>query len=308
MNKKLILIIAIIVVIIAIIGVYAYSVSNNPDTSKLRISTTTSLEDTGLLKELEAAYEKKYPGVDVQVISGGTGIALQYGERGDVDLMLVHDRARETKFVNDGFGTNRTEFAYNYFWIVGPANDPAGIRGLNATAAFTKIAAEGQANPNEVQWVSRGDDSGTHAREKRIWDDSGLGYQNITKTGSWYVESGKGMGDTLILANERNAYTLSDSGTFLTFTKDGRIQLVPIITADRELLNVYTAMPINPNRHPKTNIEGANNFVNFLVSPEGQAIIADYGKGDFGQPLFTPIPTNPVPALFAPLISNSVPS
>ena len=178
MNTRMIAIIAIIIVVIAAVGIYAYStISNSPDTSKLRISTTTSLEDTGLLKELEAAFEKKYPGVDVQVVSGGTGIALQYGERGDVDLMLVHDKARETKFVSDGFGTNRTEFAYNYFWIVGPADDPAGIKGLNATEAFKKIAEEGQNNPDQVQFVSRGDDSGTHAREKKIWNSRGVGYQ-----------------------------------------------------------------------------------------------------------------------------------
>ncbi len=307
MNTKLIAIIAIVIIIIAAIGIYAYSTSNNPDTSRLRISTTTSLEDTGLLKELEAAFEEKYPGVDVQVVSGGTGIALQYGERGDVDLMLVHDKAREEKFVSDGFGTNRTEFAYNYFWIVGPADDPAGIRGMNATAAFQKIMAEGQQNPNQVKFVSRGDDSGTHAREKKIWNSSGINYNSV-RNSSWYVESGKGMGETLVIANEQNAYTLSDSGTFLSFSRDGKISLVPIITTGTDLLNIYTAMPINPDRHPQTNIEGANNFVNFLVSPEGQQIIGNYGTQQYGQPLFTPIITNPVPALFAPLLNNPVPA
>jgi len=307
MDNKTIAIIAVIIVIIAGVGIYAYSANSGPDKSKLRISTTTSLEDTGLLKEVEAAFEKKYPGVDVQIVSGGTGIALQYGERGDVDLMLVHDKTRETKFVSDGFGTNRTEFAYNYFWIVGPADDPASIRGLNATAAFAKIAEEGQNNPDQVKFVSRGDDSGTHAREKKIWNASGVGYQNVTNQ-SWYIESGKGMGDTLILANERNAYTISDSGTFLAFTKDGKISLVPLITTGTDLLNIYTAMPINPDRHPQTNIEGANNFVNFLISPEGQQIIGNYGNQQYGQPLFTPIVTNPVPSLLNPLVSNPVPA
>ncbi|MGF7117593.1 substrate-binding domain-containing protein [Methanobacterium oryzae] len=307
MDKRIIIIIAAIIVIIAIIGIYAYSASNNPDKSKLRISTTTSLEDTGLLKEVEAAFEKKYPGVDVQIVSGGTGIALQYGERGDVDLMLVHDKKREQEFIKNGTGTNRTEFAYNYFWIVGPADDPAGIKGLNATAAFAKIAEMGEQNPDQVKFVSRGDDSGTHAREKKIWNDSGVGYQNVTNQ-SWYIESGKGMGDTLILANERNAYTISDSGTFLAFTKDGKISLVPIITTGSDLLNIYTAMPINPDRHPQTNIEGANNFVNFLISPEGQQIIGNYGNQQYGQPLFTPIVTNPVPSLLTPLVSNPVPA
>ena len=141
-------------------------------------------------------------GVDVQVISGGTGIAIQYGERGDVDLMLVHDKNRETQFVNNGFGTNRTEFAYNYFWIVGPASDPAGIKGMNATQAFKTIAQQGQTNPN-VKFVSRGDASGTNARELLTWKSAGIDINKTKNSSSWYIESGKGMGDTLIIANEK---------------------------------------------------------------------------------------------------------
>jgi len=128
-----------------------------------------------------------------------------------------------------------------------------------------------------------------------------VGYENVTKSGSWYVESGKGMGDTLIIANEKNAYTITDSGTFLAFTKQGKISLVPLITTGKDLLNIYTAIPVNKQKHPKTNIEAANNFVNFLVSPEGQQIIGNYGNQQYGQPLFNPIVTNPVPSLFAPL-------
>lgn len=296
MNNKTIAIIAVIIIAIAGIGIYAYSASNSPDKSKIRIATTTSLEDTGLLKEVEAAYEKKYPGVDVQIVSGGTGIAIQYGERGDVDLLLVHDKAREEKFIKDGFGTNRTQFAYNYFWIVGPQNDPAGIKGLNATAAFKKIMEEGQINPAQVKFVSRGDDSGTHSREKKIWNSTGANYTNIKNSSSWYIESGKGMGDTLILANEKNAYTITDSGTFLAFSKDSKIQLVPLITTGKDLLNIYTAMPVNPQKYGKTNVEGAQSFVDFLMSPEGQQIVGNYGKEKYGQSLFTPIVSNPVPA------------
>lgn len=302
MDNKTIAIIAVIIVIIAGVGVYAYSANSGPDTSKLRISTTTSLEDTGLLKEVEAAFEKKYPNVDVQIVSGGTGIALQYGIRGDVDLMLVHDKKREQEFIKNGTGTNRTEFAYNYFWIVGPADDPAGIKGLNATDAFAKIAEEGEKNPDSVKFVSRGDDSGTHSREKKIWNDSGVGYKNVTNA-SWYIESGKGMGDTLVIANEKNAYTITDSGTFLAYTKESKIQLTPLITSGKSLLNIYTAIPINPDKHPKTNIEAAQNFIDFLVSSEGQEIIGNYGKAKYGQALFTPVPTNKVPALIAPLLS-----
>jgi tungstate transport system substrate-binding protein len=260
-----------------------------PDTSKLIVSTTTSLEDTGLLEEIEAAFEDKYPGVDVLVISGGTGIAIQYGERGDADILLTHDKSREEEFVNSGFGTNRTEIAYNYFWIVGPEDDPAGISGLNATEAFSKIMEEGQNNSDQVKFVSRGDDSGTHAREKKIWESTGVSYGEVNSSGEWYIESGRGMGETLLLANEQDAYTLTDSGTFLAYTNDGRIQIIPIVTTGDELLNVYAAMPVNPERHSNVNYEGAQNFVDFLVSPEGQEIIRNYGREQYGQPLFTPI-------------------
>lgn len=282
-------ILSILVILIVAAGVYAFTQSAQPDTSRLIISTTTSLEDTGLLEEIQTAFENKYPGVNVSVISGGTGIAIQYGERGDADLLLTHDRKREEQFVASGFGTGRTEIAYNYFWIVGPENDPAGIRGLNATEAFKKIMEEGKNNSNQVKFASRGDDSGTHAREKQIWGMTGVSYEEVNNSGAWYIESGRGMGETLLLANEQNAYTLTDSGTFLAYTKDGKIRIVPIITTGNELLNVYAAMPVNPAKHPDINSEGAKNFVNFLISPEGQEIIRNYGKEKYGQPLFTPI-------------------
>ncbi|HEX3013335.1 MAG TPA: substrate-binding domain-containing protein, partial [Methanobacterium sp.] len=218
-----------------------------------------------------------------------------YGERGDVDLMLVHDKTRETKFVDDGFGTNRTQFAYNYFWIVGPADDPAGIKGLNATEAFKKIAEMGQNNSN-VKFVSRGDASGTNSKELKIWNSTGIDINSTKNSSSWYIESGKGMGDTLILANEKNAYTLTDSGTYLSFSKDAKIQLVPLITSGKDLLNVYTAIPVNPQKFPKTNIQGAENFVNFLMSQEGQEIIGNFGKATVGQSLFTPLANSSLPA------------
>ncbi|MEN4005873.1 MAG: substrate-binding domain-containing protein [Methanobacteriaceae archaeon] len=294
MNNKTIAIIVAAIIVVAAVGVYAYVAVPRPDETKLRIATTTSLEDTGLLKELEAAFERKYPGVDVHIISAGTGIAIEHGERGDVDMLLVHDKARETKFVEEGFGVNRTEFGFNHFWIVGPANDPAGIRELNSTEAFRRIAEEGKV------FVSRGDDSGTHAREKKIWNASGIDINQAR--GPWYIESGRGMGDTLVLANEKNAYTISDLGTFLRFSVPGKIELVPLVTTGRDLLNVYTAIPVNPQKHPRTNIEAANNFVNLLHSPEGQEIIGNFGKLEFGEPLFVPVPTHPVPALIVPLL------
>jgi tungstate transport system substrate-binding protein len=289
MNRRVFLIIGILAILIVGAGIYAYNTSTQPETTRLIVSTTTSLEDTGLLEEIETAFEDKYPGVDVSVISGGTGIALQYGERGDADVLLTHDKNREEEFIESGFGTNRTEIAYNYFWIVGPENDPAGIRGLNATEAFSKIMEEGQNNPDEVKFASRGDDSGTHAREKQIWERTGVSYEEVSGSGAWYIESGRGMGETLLLASEQNAYTLTDSGTFLAYTNEGRIRIVPLVTTGDELLNVYAAMPVNPERHPNVNYEGAQNFVNFLVSPDGQEIIQNFGREEYGQPLFIPI-------------------
>jgi tungstate transport system substrate-binding protein len=289
MDRRNIATIGILVILIACAGIYLYNESTHSNASRLIVSTTTSLEDTGLLEVIEKEFEAKYPGVNVSVISGGTGIAIQYGERGDADVLLTHDKIREEKFVSSGFGTNRTEIATNYFWIVGPENDPAGIRGLNATEAFKKIMEEGQKNPDQVKFASRGDDSGTHAREKQIWKMTGVSYEKVNNSGAWYIESGRGMGETLLLANEQNAYTLTDSGTFLAYTKEGRIQIIPIVTTGSELLNVYAAMPVNPEKHPDVNYEGAKNFVNFLISPEGQEIIGNYGKEKYGQPLFTPI-------------------
>ena len=242
MNRRILVIIGILAILIVGAGIYAYSSPTQPDTKRLIVSTTTSLEDTGLLKEIETAFEDKYPGVDVSVISGGTGIALQYGERGDADVLLTHDKNREEEFIESGFGTNRTEIAYNYFWIVGPENDPAGIRGLNATEAFSKIMEEGQNNPDKVKFASRGDDSGTHAREKQIWGRTGVSYEEVSGSGAWYIESGRGMGETLLLASEQNAYTLTDSGTFLAYTNEGRIRIVPLVTTGDELLNVYATL------------------------------------------------------------------
>jgi tungstate transport system substrate-binding protein len=289
MDKRNLAIIGMLVIVIAVTGIYAYTESTQADKSRLIVSTTTSLEDTGLLEEIEAAFENKYPGVDLSVISGGTGIAIQYGERGDADVLLTHDRSREEEFIDSGFGTNRTEIAYNYFWIVGPENDPAGVRGLNATEAFSKIMKEGQNTPGQVKFASRGDDSGTHAREQQIWKMTGISYEEVRSSGAWYIESGRGMGETLLLASEQNAYTLTDSGTFLAYTNEGRIQIVPVVTTGDELLNVYAAMPVNPEKHPGVNYEGAQDFVNFLVSAEGQEIIRNYGREQYGQPLFIPI-------------------
>jgi tungstate transport system substrate-binding protein len=228
-------------------------------------------------------FEKKY-GVELDVINVGSGIALKYGENGDVDVLTVHDKAAELKFIADGFGKERTIFAYNHFLIVGPADDPAGIKGMLPEDAFKKLAETGAAT-----FVSRGDNSGTHSKEKAIWKAAGYDYAAIEKTGRWYVEAGQGMGPTLTMADEKQGYTLTDIGTFLAF--EGKINLVPIVDQGSILLNVYSVIPVTKTKKP----EMAQNMVNFLTSPEIQRLIGDYGVVQYGQPLFIPCAGQPEP-------------
>jgi len=251
----------------------------------LRISTTTSLYDTGLLDEIEDIFEGLY-NVDVQIVSGGTGIAIERAEKGDADLILVHDLARERKFIEEGYGLSRTCFAYNYFIIVGPEADPAGIKEMNVSEAMKTIMEQGIADPDKIKFVSRGDDSGTHAREKLLWDRAGFNYTEVATSGRWYVEAGQPMGQTLLMTSEMRGYTLCDTSTFAAYRSD--LDLVPLIEEGDDLLNVYAAIPVNPAVYPETNCEMARNFVNYLVSDEGQSLIAEYGTETIGKPLFNP--------------------
>jgi tungstate transport system substrate-binding protein len=286
MNNKLIA--AIIVIIIGLIAIGAYTVNGGfQEKQILRVSTTTSLEDTGLLDTLETAFEKEHSNIDVQFISAGTGIAIKYAEKGDADMVIVHDKKKEKEFIDQGYGTKRYPFAYNYFYIVGPTNDPANIKGMNnATQVFEKIIQAGQIN-SSVKFASRGDSSGTNSRELKIWNNTGANYNSSINGSSWYIETGKGMGDTLTIANEKSAYTLSDSGTYLAFK--GNITLVPYLTTGKDLLNVYSAIAVNPDKINGVNYNASMEFVDFLLSTEGQQLIGNYGKEKYGQTLFTPL-------------------
>ncbi len=253
----------------------------------LKIATTTSLENTGLLAELERVYERK-TGMDLQFIAQGTGQALDTARRGDVDLVLVHAPALEKQFEDEGYGINPRCIAYNFFIIVGPKDDPAKIKNMSAVEAFRTIAVDGKNNTPGVAFVSRGDNSGTHAQEKALWKEAGYNYTTeILDSGAWYVDAGKGMGDTLILADEKKAYTLSDEGTYLSFAN--RLSLVPIISESTELMNRYSAIAVNPAKYPNTNARGAADFINWLISDEGKQLIGEFGKVEFGKSLFVPL-------------------
>jgi len=261
---------------------------------RLIISTTTSLYDTGLLDEIEKNYEATH-NVDINIIPAGTGIAIQHAKSGDADVILVHSPSMEKTFLEQGYGVNRKIIAYNFFTIVGPDDDPAGIEGKTAKDALKSIAAYGEGLPDQSGqtkiWISRGDNSGTHSKEQSLWKAAGYNYALISAE-PWYANVGSGMGDTLNVANQKSAYTLSDIGTYLKFSKDGAISLSALLTEEKSLLNVYSAMavnqtvPANQTIHERINYADAMDFIKYLVSDETQQFIENYGKDTYGQSLF----------------------
>jgi len=244
------------------------------------VATTTSLYDTGLWGYLEPMFEEKYT-VELDITYAGTGKALEYGRRGDVAIIAVHSPVREEKFVAEGYGVERVPFAYNYFLIVGPSSDPADIKGLSPEEAFKKLMDTGSGS-----FVSRGDDSGTHSKEKAIWKEAGYDYEAVQDAGAWYIEAGSGMGPALMMASEKQAYILTDMGTYLAYK--GKLELVPIVHKGDILLNVYSAIAINPENVKVKKLDMANNLISFLTSPEVQELIGNYGIKEYGMQLFTP--------------------
>ena len=277
--NSLITVILFVSLIVGMVGCGASTASPLPPQERLRVATTTSLYDTGLWGYLEPMFEQQY-NVELDVMYAGTGKALEYGRRGDVDVITVHSKACEEQFIAEGYGVERVPFAYSYFLIVGPEADPAGIKGLTPEDAFKKLMETGDGS-----FVSRGDGSGTHGKEKAIWEAAGYDYEEVRIAGTWYIEAGIGMGPALIMASEKQAYTLTDMGTFLAYK--GKLDLVPIVDKGDILLNVYSAVAINPEKNPKTKIEMASNLINFLTSPEIQELIGDYGVEKYGIQLFT---------------------
>ncbi|WP_052292271.1 tungstate ABC transporter substrate-binding protein WtpA [Methanosphaerula palustris] len=254
---------------------------------ELLVATTTSLYDTGLLDYLAPIYEKQY-NTHLKITSQGTGKAIDLAQRGDADVLLVHSPSDEVTFMENGNGVNRRSFAYNYFEIVGPASDPAQIKGLSPEDAFKKLKADGANNTANVAFVSRGDGSGTQSAEKKIWKNAGFDYATqIEKSGDWYVEAGKGMGETLQMADQKQAYTLTDEGTFLAYK--GNLTLIPVIIKGDSLLNIYSVMSVVPKNNATASITAANTLATFLTDNTTQQLIADYGKDKYGKGLFSPM-------------------
>jgi tungstate transport system substrate-binding protein len=240
------------------------------------LSTTTSTQDSGLLDALVPMFERK-TGLSVKTISVGTGQALALAARGEADVALVHAPSLERKYVEEGRMQNRRLVMYNDFVIIGPEDDPARIKGMSKAVAALKRIAETQS-----RFVSRGDKSGTHLLELGLWKQA-----VIEPKGAWYIESGQGMGQTLGIANDRRAYTMTDRGTWLAFQK--RISLPILVEKDKPLLNIYSVMEINPANGPRVNVAGGKAFADFMVAPETQAVIKTFGVDKYGQPLFVPI-------------------
>jgi tungstate transport system substrate-binding protein len=244
--------------------------------STVILSTTTSTQDSGLLDVLVPLFERK-TGHTVKTISVGTGQALALAARGEADVTLAHAPALEKKYVAEGKMSNRRLVMYNDFVIIGPADDPAKVKGeKSALAALEKIAAA------SARFVSRGDKSGTHTLELALWKQAA-----VTPGAPWYIESGQGMGATLGIADDRKAYTITDRATLLAFSK--RVRLVTMVEGDRPLLNIYSVMEVNPANGPRVNVAGGKAFADFMLAPETQAVIKTFGVDRYGQPLFVPI-------------------
>jgi tungstate transport system substrate-binding protein len=240
------------------------------------LSTTTSTQDSGLLDVLVPLFERK-SGLTLKTISVGTGQALALAARGEADVTLAHVPGLEKKYVSEGKMSNRRLVMYNDFVVLGPSDDPAKIKGLPRAPDALKRIAESRS-----RFVSRGDKSGTHTLELALWKQAG-----VEPKGAWYIESGQGMGQTLGIANDRRAYTITDRATYLAFQK--RVDLPILIEKDRPLLNIYSVMEVNPANGPRVNAGGGRAFADFMVAPETQAVIKSFGVEKYGQPLFVPV-------------------
>ncbi len=245
-----------------------------PENQVIRLSTTTSVNDSGLLPYLLPVFEQK-TGYKVEVQSAGTGAAIQKAEDGNADLILVHAKASEEEFIDKGFGVERLPFMYNYFVVVGPKDDPAGIRdSADAATAFGKI------RDTQNKFVSRGDESGTHKAELKIWGDNAPD----AAADAWYISAGQGMGACLSMASEQQAYCLTDKATFLSMQE--QLDLDILLEQGEDMKNTYSLIAVNPEKVDGLNTEGADALIEWMLGDEASALIAEYGVEEYGAALF----------------------
>jgi tungstate transport system substrate-binding protein len=264
-----------LILVLAILATLIGCGSAGEPAKTITLATTTSVRDTGLLKVLVPAFERQ-TGIEVLVVAVGSGQALDMGRRGDADVLLTHAPDAEEKFMAEGHGSQRRLVMHNDFVLIGPKSDPADLAGgKSITAAFARIAK------TDSPFVSRGDESGTHLKEKRIWAEAG-----IIPDVDWYIDAGSGMAYTLRMANEKTAYTLSDRGTYLA--QRSSLDLAILSQGDRLLRNQYSVIVVNPAKHPHVKVAAARRFADFLLSPATQSTIGRFGADKFGEPLFYP--------------------
>lgn len=267
--KKLLTILGFLI----ILNACSPAASQIPAKTDLILATTTSIQDSGLLDVLIPLFEQ-HSNYTIKTVAVGSGAALKMGEEGNADVLLVHSPKDEKVFMDNGFGRDRFLVMHNDFVLVGPAADPASIKGQEIISAMKSI------HTSAAPFISRGDESGTHKMELILWGKAGLSPQDMP----WYVETGQGMGATLTIASEKQAYTLTDRSTYLANQKN--LELEVLVEGDPSLLNVYHVITVNPQKWEKVNYEGALAFANFLLSQEAQKVIAEYGIEKYGQPLF----------------------
>ena len=240
----------------------------------VRLSTTTSVNDSGLLPYLQEEFEKD-TGYTLEITSAGTGAAIEKGKTGDADCLLVHAKSAEEEFVKEGYGVERIELMYNYFVIAGPENDPAGVKNAtSASEAFQRIME------TKSEFVSRGDDSGTNKAEMKIWESLGVD----PKGQDWYISTGQGMGASLNVASEKQAYIFTDKATYLSHELKDTLSI--LLEESDDLKNTYSLIVVNKDKWPDTNTEGANAFVEWMKSDKAKELITNYGKEEYGQQLF----------------------
>jgi tungstate transport system substrate-binding protein len=277
MKSRFSLLFSLLIVLASALGACAPATQSAPSNPNLILATTTSTQDSGLLDVLIPLFETE-SGYTVQTVAVGSGQAMKMGEEGNADVLLVHAPASEVTFMENGFGKDRALVMHNDFIIVGPASDPAGIKGTAVVEALKLISAR------SGTFVSRGDDSGTHKAELALWKKAE--FDPKAAASAWYLESGQGMGATLTIASEKNAYTLTDRATYLA--NKANLQLEILVEGDKSLLNVYHVITVNNEKWPKANYDGAVTFLKFMTESSTQKTISQFGVDKFGQPLFYP--------------------